>query len=215
MKLFRILIVDDNRSIHEDFEKTLCNPKVKSDEIVELEKELFDSENTIESEPAKNIEIVEYNIDHAYQGEEAVQELVAGRLEEIGCKTEVLKVLPSTIKMDHEFAADEAVNDVERINVVGTYPGMGGGKSLLVYGHPDPVPNGSMDGWTHDPYGAEIEGNKLFGYGVADDLEGIAIMCEAMAALHNSGFRPKGDIYLGSATTKQNARGIIAILDKG
>jgi len=73
MKLFRILIVDDNRSIHEDFEKTLCNPKVKSDEIVELEKELFDSENTIESEPAKNIEIVEYNIDHAYQGEEAVQ----------------------------------------------------------------------------------------------------------------------------------------------
>lgn len=148
-------------------------------------------------------------------GEEVVQGLVAKRFEELGCTTEVPRALPSQIEMEHEFAADEAIHDIERITVVGTYSGSGNGKSLLMYGHPDPVPNPQTNDWTHDPYGAVIEGDRLYGYGVADDLEGIAIFTEAINALRDAGMQPGGDVILGSATTKQNARGIIALLDRG
>jgi acetylornithine deacetylase len=149
-------------------------------------------------------------------GEEAVQALVAKRFEELGCKTEVLRVLPSSLKMEHEFAAEEVINNIERITVVGTYPGVGQGRSLLMYAHPDPVPitDTNIKGWTHDPFAAEIVGDRIYGYGVADDLEGIAILTEALSALRNAGIQPGGDVYLGSATTKQNARGIIALLTR-
>lgn len=175
---------------------------------------LFDK---IDNNKEEHIAFLKELIKAQKDGEEAVQALVANRYEELDCKVEVLRVLPSSLKMEHEFAADEAINDIERITVVGTYPGAGKGRSLLMYAHPDPVPltSANIRDWTHDPFGAEIEGDRIYGYGVADDLEGIAIMTEALSALRNAGIEPEGDVYLGSATTKQHARGIIALLDKG
>ena len=149
------------------------------------------------------------------KGEEALQSLIAERFEEIGFQTEIIKSRPSSIKMDHEFAAEEEINDIERITVVGTHHGSGDGKSLLIYGHPDSEPITTTEDWTRNPFSAVIEGDRLYGYGVADDLEGIAIMTESLAALRNAGINPGGDVHIGSATTKQNARGIIALLDKG
>ena len=176
---------------------------------------LFDE---IDNNKEKHIVFLKELIKVQKEGEEAVQGLVAKRFKEVGCsKTEVLRALPSSIKMEHEFAADEWINDKERITVVGTYPGAGSGRSLLMYGHPDPVPisTATTKDWTRDPFTAEIEGDRLYGYGVADDLEGIAIIAEALNAARNAGLQPGGDVYLGSAVTKQQARGIIALLDKG
>ena len=175
---------------------------------------LFDG---IDSNREAHVAFLKERIKAQEYGEETLQALIAERFEELGCRTEVLRVLPSSIEMEHEFAADGSINDVERITVVGTYPGTGSGKTLLMYGHPDPVPMtaANTEGWTHDLFGGEIEGDRIYGYGVADDLEGIAIMTEALGALRSAGIRPGGDVYIGSATTKQNARGIIALLDKG
>ncbi len=67
----RIMLVDDNASIHEDFRNLLNTTVLKKDsETTALEDELFgdgDSENT----PGDDI-LSEYIIDDAYQGEEAV-----------------------------------------------------------------------------------------------------------------------------------------------
>ncbi len=181
-------------------------------------KEIQDLFDNIDNNKEKHTVFLKELIKAQEEGEEAVQSLVAKRFKEVGCsKTEVLRVLPSSIKMEHEFAADEWINNIERITVVGTYPGAGNGRSLLMYGHPDPVPitTATTKDWTRDLFAAETDGDKLYGYGVADDLEGIAIIAEAMAAIRNAGLQPGGDVYLGSATTKQQARGIIALLDKG
>ncbi len=64
-------------------------------------------------------------------------------------------------------------------------------------GHTDVVPVGDTKGWTHDPFGAEVEDGVLYGRG-AVDMKG-AIACFIAAAsrhLAKSGGRPKGSISL-------------------
>ncbi len=68
----RILIVDDNKSIHEDFIKVLC--RSRSDGLKELdsiEESLFGEEVTAD-EILEEAEAICYELDHAYQGQEAL-----------------------------------------------------------------------------------------------------------------------------------------------
>ncbi|MCP4150968.1 MAG: response regulator [bacterium] len=69
----RILIVDDNESIHEDFKNILLGTKTKSSELESLEHELFgDEAGGIEEDAFAGLDI-KYEIDDAYQGEEAME----------------------------------------------------------------------------------------------------------------------------------------------
>jgi len=64
----RILVVDDNEAIHRDIESILkSSVSVIDDELMDFEEELFGSERQKSGHP-----IIDYEIDHAYQGEEAV-----------------------------------------------------------------------------------------------------------------------------------------------
>ena len=75
----RILLVDDNKAIHEDIEAILISSLGEADQdLVEIEDELFG-----ESESPKRLanDII-YSIDHAYQGEEAIE--MVDRAEEEG-----------------------------------------------------------------------------------------------------------------------------------
>ena len=150
-------------------------------------------------------------------GEEAVQALVAARFEELGLEVETLSLEPSTLSLDLEFAAEESIDMTERISVMGRLRGTGSGRSMLFFGHPDPEPmtEESMAAWEHDPFAGEVENGRLYGWGVADDLAGVAIMAEAVAAVLETTGTPRGDILLGSTPAKRNARGIIALLDRG
>lgn len=66
----RILVVDDNESIHKDIESILMSSASgeMDHELLEFEKELFDTETV----PENNKISFNYEIDHAFQGEEAV-----------------------------------------------------------------------------------------------------------------------------------------------
>lgn len=66
-----ILLVDDNESIHEDIETILSNSASKPNtDLKGIEDELF---GTPENSPVNSIENVNYEIDHAYQGKEALE----------------------------------------------------------------------------------------------------------------------------------------------
>ena len=68
----RILIVDDNRSIHEDFEKILGGAAANDrGDLGALEQELFGTEAEAETEG--------FELDSAYQGEEALQKVRLAR----------------------------------------------------------------------------------------------------------------------------------------
>lgn len=66
----RILLVDDNESIHEDIESILSLNNNTSDSLQEFEDELFGTPALATSDVLADFH---YQIDHAYQGEEAVQ----------------------------------------------------------------------------------------------------------------------------------------------
>jgi len=70
------------------------------------------------------------------------------------------------------------------------------------------------ENWNYDPFAAIVDGGRIYGWGVADDLSGVAIMTESIDAVLRSGLRPQGDVYLCSTPSKRNARGIIAVLSK-
>lgn len=60
----RVLIVDDNRAIHEDFRKTLGASVAEHDELAALEAELFGASKTVDADV--------FELTSAYQGEEAL-----------------------------------------------------------------------------------------------------------------------------------------------
>jgi acetylornithine deacetylase/succinyl-diaminopimelate desuccinylase-like protein len=71
--------------------------------------------------------------------------------------------------------------------------------SLLLMGHTDVVPV-NREGWSRDPFGAEIVDGFVWGRGAVDMLNETATMALAFRRLADSGFRPRGTlIYLAVA----------------
>ena len=70
----RILIVDDNRAIHDDFQKILVSPEV-DDNLQDLEAAIFGDAPRVRALP------IDFHLDFAYQGTEALA-LVKQAIEE-------------------------------------------------------------------------------------------------------------------------------------
>jgi acetylornithine deacetylase/succinyl-diaminopimelate desuccinylase-like protein len=71
--------------------------------------------------------------------------------------------------------------------------------SLLLMGHTDVVPV-NVDGWSRDPFGAEVVDGFVWGRGAVDMLNETATMALAFRRLADSGFKPRGTlIYLAVA----------------
>ena len=71
--------------------------------------------------------------------------------------------------------------------------------SLLLMGHTDVVPV-NPEGWSRDPFGAEIVDGFVWGRGAVDMLNETATMALAFRRLADSGFTPRGTlIYLAVA----------------
>lgn len=71
--------------------------------------------------------------------------------------------------------------------------------TLLLMGHTDVVPV-NPEGWSRDPFGAEIVDGTVWGRGAVDMLNLTASMAVAFRRLASSGFRPRGTLaYLAVA----------------
>ncbi|MBI3126875.1 MAG: ArgE/DapE family deacylase [Candidatus Tectomicrobia bacterium] len=129
-------------------------------------------------------------------GEEGeVQRFVADRLRAMGLKVDVWEPDWEALKKHPEYVP--VTRGYEgRPNVVGVIKGTGGGKSLLLNGHTDTVPNGPREAWDHDPLGAEIVDGRLYGRGASDMKSGVAAIIAAAECFIASGLRPKGDVIL-------------------
>ena len=92
--------------------------------------------------------------------------------------------------------------------------GTGEGPILLLTGHSDTVPIG--DGWTKDPFGAEIENGRLYGRGSCDMKAGLAGMALALVGLHRSGVKPKGTVIFAACVDEEvNGIGTQAAIKAG
>ena len=148
-------------------------------------------------------------------GEAAVQQAVAERLAAIGGKVERISYEPADVPLVNEFAAEANMTHGARESVVAKFAGKGGGRSLILFAHPDGEPLADAPAWTHDRFAGDIVDGRLYGWGVADDLAGVAMAVAAMTALHAAGVRLAGDVIVASTPSKRHARGVSAVLNHG
>ncbi len=71
----RILIVDDNPAIHEDFRKILGKRSESQNVLDELENSLFDDDEEKGGEPVNSV-AVEFELDSAFQGKEGMEMVI-------------------------------------------------------------------------------------------------------------------------------------------
>lgn len=91
-----------------------------------------------------------------------------------------------------------------------------GAKPQLLYnGHMDTVPVGGKENWQVDPFGAHIEGNLMYGRGVADMKGGDAAMLMAAKALQLENIPLKGSLVLNFVSDEETggARGAQYLMD--
>jgi acetylornithine deacetylase len=162
-------------------------------------------------------------------GEEKLcQEFVASRLAKTGCKVDMWETDWDAIKNAVSAKTGRSLYvPVEtwmtnyqgfknRPNVVGVLKGSGGGRSLLLNGHVDVVPPGPREKWTHDPWGAEIDGDKLYGRGAEDMKAGAAAMIIALDCIASAGIKLKGDVVVESVIDEETGgNGTLACLLRG
>jgi succinyl-diaminopimelate desuccinylase len=70
----------------------------------------------------------------------------------------------------------------------------GAGRTVALNAHGDVVPPG--EGWTHDPYGGEIEDGKIYGRATAVSKGDFASFTFAVRALESLGVQLKGSVEL-------------------
>jgi acetylornithine deacetylase len=148
-------------------------------------------------------------------GEAAVQQRVAAALAAVGAEVEVRRYSPMAIPIVEEFASAGAMAIEDREAVVARKRGHGRGKSVILFAHPDSEPISGTDRWQYDPFAATVSNGRIYGWGVADDLAGVAAAVDALTALNAAGLSLNGDVIVASTPSKRHARGIAGLLHGG
>jgi succinyl-diaminopimelate desuccinylase len=89
-----------------------------------------------------------------------------------------------------------------RINVVARFEGEPGGETVHFNGHIDVVEPGP--GWTHDPFGAEIDGDRIYGRGTCDMKGGLAASVIAVEAILDAGIQFPGAIEISGTVDEES-----------
>ena len=147
--------------------------------------------------------------------EEGVQDRVEDFMRDLGL--EVDRWEPDVAELA-PYAGDvgEFVSLAGRPNVVGTWKGVGGGRSLILNAHIDTVETGDPLLWSHDPFAAEIEGDRLYGRGSCDMKAGLVAHLIAVKALQSAGIRLKGDVKIESVISEEDGgAGALATILRG
>ena len=150
------------------------------------------------------------------QGQEAgVQQVVIEKLQQLGLEVDVWDPDFDTLKKSPYFVSPRK-DFVNSPNVVGVLKGQGGGRSLILNGHIDVVPEGDVTKWKHDPFSGKIEHGRMYGRGTTDMKGGNVSLLLAMEAIKKSGINLKGDVIFQSVIEEESGgAGTLATVLRG
>ncbi|MCS7219367.1 MAG: M20 family metallopeptidase [Thermus sp.] len=87
---------------------------------------------------------------------------------------------------------------------------------LILEGHTDVVTPGEEALWTYPPYGAVVEGGRLYGRGACDMKGGLAALVGALLAVKRVLGKPKRPLRLAALADEEGMmRGVKAFLEAG
>ncbi len=104
----------------------------------------------------------------------------------------------------------------DAVNVVGAHRARGAGRSLILNGHVDVVPEGPHDMWDSPPYQPRVDDGWMYGRGAGDMKAGLAANLFALDALRAAGMQPGGDVFVQSVVEEEcTGNGALACLQRG
>ncbi|HJW21896.1 MAG TPA: ArgE/DapE family deacylase [Candidatus Limnocylindrales bacterium] len=149
--------------------------------------------------------------------EEAVQDLVAGILGELGCRTERLSPDPVALaRGDPDWPGAEMPRASLPI-VVGRL-GRATGRRILLVGHVDVVPPGDPATWRHDPWSGDLDGGRVYGRGAVDMKGGLTSILAAVRAVRDAGVAGalEGELVVVSVPSEEDGgQGMLAAIRAG
>ncbi|MEQ8586890.1 MAG: ArgE/DapE family deacylase [Thalassobaculaceae bacterium] len=148
--------------------------------------------------------------------EHLAQDLMAEAMAKRGYAVDRWLVREDDIK-HHEGFSPIKVDYSNAWNVVGTHrPRTETGRSLVLNGHVDVVPEGPLDMWSSPPYQPRIEGDWMYGRGAGDMKAGVVSNMFALDALKAAGVQPAGRVHLESVCEEESTgNGALATLVRG
>jgi acetylornithine deacetylase len=149
--------------------------------------------------------------------EAALQAHLAGEMEARGWQVDSFSLAEVDLAAHPKASPMVDVDPAGSIQVVGSYtPAQTLGRSLILQGHIDVVPEGPAAMWTHPPYAAHIQDGWMYGRGAHDMKSGVAAMFFAMDALTAAGLRPTAPIHIQTVTEEESTgNGALATLLRG
>ncbi|MEH6942122.1 peptidase [Bacillus sp. JJ722] len=101
-------------------------------------------------------------------------------------------------------------------NLVAILKGKGGGKSIILNGHIDVVPEGNTDDWDAHPYSGYEENGRIYGRGTTDMKGGNVALLVAIEALIKNNIPLKGDVIFESVIEEESGgAGTLATVLRG
>jgi acetylornithine deacetylase len=181
---------------------------------------MFDAARVEDAVDALRPELIDFarslvRIPSVSGSEQTAQRAIAAKYESLGLSVDIVPSVREELE-SHPAFCDDAIPFVDRLNVVARWRGTGGGRSLILNGHMDVVPPGDLSKWTRDPWGGEIEGDRLYGRGACDMKSGLAAAVFAVQALQAIGVALRGDVLLQSVIGEESGgAGTLATIVRG
>ena len=149
-------------------------------------------------------------------GEEAAQDLIEQHLHSLGLDVDRWAIESPELAA-HPGFGKSTVDYRSMTNVVGTYvPSEERGKSLILNGHIDVVPEGPEDQWSRSPWDGEIRDGWMYGRGAGDMKAGLISNLFAFDAIGKAGLELTGRVHLESVVEEEcTGNGSLAALLRG
>ncbi|AZV43946.1 peptidase [Peribacillus asahii] len=147
--------------------------------------------------------------------EEGAQAIVVEKCRELGLAIDLWEIGDETLRSHRHFYCDRH-NFQGNPNLVAVKKGRGGGKSLILNGHIDVVPEGDHARWDDDPYSGILRENKVYGRGTTDMKGGNVALLLAIEAITALDIPLKGDLIFQSVIEEESGgAGTLAAILRG
>ncbi|MES9682294.1 peptidase [Gottfriedia acidiceleris] len=171
----------------------------------------------ISENKAKTIDLLKQLVmENSVSGNESkAQAIVLEKLRELELDLDVWEPDLKEMK-EHPYFISTRDSFTGSPNIVATLKGTSGGKSMILNGHIDVVPEGNIQQWTYPPYSATVVDNKLYGRGATDMKGGNVALILAIEAIKRSGITLKGNVYFQSVIEEESGgAGTLATILRG
>jgi len=147
--------------------------------------------------------------------EAAAQKIVSNYLQDLGLVIDRFEPSFEELTKSSYFIS-ERTSFEDSPNIVAILKGIGNGRSIILNGHIDVVPEGEISSWDLHPYSGALVGNRLYGRGTTDMKGGNVAALFAIEAIKKCNIPLKGDIYFESVIEEESGgAGTLATILRG